>query len=672
MRLSGHNVIYKHAVRRVTRPRTGHVASLCGFHSTSNINSKSLADFRTIYERRDVNPNAKEIAILGGGITGLAAAWNLSTRTDAKITIYEKSDRLGGWVDSEVLDVNGGRILFEWGPRTLRPALGYGPGMATVDMLAELNIADEILPISKSSPAATNRYIYYPDHLVVMPGPVKSFWDIFRRLGALWTEPIFQGILSHVRSEPFVKIRDPKIQDESVGDFLTRRFGSDVTDNLASAFFHGIYAGDIYQLSARTLLPLFWYLETRHTDKELGILWQLLIETSSFFKKATFVPGRSIGAKDLRADIMSSPLNDAAMQIAILLQRSSVYTFKGGLGEITSSIEKALAENPNVTIQKSSPVNGVTFDKSTKQITVNGNNTDLKYDYVVSSLGPNTMLNFLGATKQHDSRKGSPPADVQQACHHSSSSASVMVVNLYYSNPSLIPASVRGFGYLIPRSVPFDSNPERALGVIFSSETSTPQGSSKESEKAQQRLIRRMESPGGNDAVAKKRATREMFIHERETGEGQDTAPGTKLTVMMGGHWWKGWQPEDLPSEDEAIEMAKALLKRHLGIDEAPEVAKARLNRDCIPQYPVGYREDMATIHRSLISEYQGRFKVAGPWWQGAVGFNDCIRKAREVAWAIQHGKDEMTGLEEYDRDEVWFLQNRDTGKLRLDRWYDE
>ncbi|KAI1608759.1 protoporphyrinogen oxidase [Exophiala viscosa] len=672
MRLSGHNVIYKHAVRRVTRPRTGHVSSLRCVHSTSSISSKTLADFRTIYDRSDVNPNAKEIAILGGGITGLATAWNLSTRTDAKITIYEKSDRLGGWVDSEVLEVDGGKILFEWGPRTLRPALGYGPGMATVDLLAELNIADEILPISKTSPAARNRYIYYPDHLVVMPGPVRSVWEIFRRIGALWTEPIFQGILSHVRSEPFVKIRDSRMQDESVGDFLTRRFGKNVTDNLASAFFHGIYAGDIYQLSARTLLPLFWYLETRHTDKELGILWQLLIETSSFFKKASFIPGRPVGAKDLRSDIMSSPLKDAVLDISILLHRSSVYTFKRGLGEITSSIEKALVENPNVTIQKSSAVEEITFDKNTKQITVNSKNTTSKYDYVVSSLGPGTMLKFLDATEQHKSRKGSPPSGVRQACDHSNTSASVMVVNLYYSNPNLIPASVRGFGYLIPRSVPYESNPERALGVIFSSETSTPQGPSNESVKARQMLSQRMASSTGNDNLAAKRARCENFIQEREMGEGQDTAPGTKLTVMMGGHWWKDWKPEDLPSEDEAIKMSKALLKRQLGIEEAPEVAKARLNRDCIPQYPVGYRDDMATIHKSLMSEYEGRFKVAGPWWQGAVGFNDCIRKAREVAWAIQHGKDEFTGLEEYDRDEVWYLQSRDTGKIRRDRWYDE
>lgn len=510
-----------------------------------------------------------------------------------------------------------------------------------------------------------------------MPGPVSRLSDIFRRLAALWTEPIFQGIWSHVRSEPFVKIRDPKVQDESVGDFLSRRFGKSVTDNLASAFFHGIYAGDIYQLSARTLLPLFWYLETRHRDKEPGILYQLLVETSSFFNKANFVSGRSVEGKQVRSDITSSPLKGAVMDITSLLRRASVYTFKQGLNEITSTIEKYLVKNPNITIKKSSPVDQITFDKSTKTVSITSHNTESKYDYIVSTLGPGTMNKFLDATSSHQSREVDPT--IHRACDHSNNAASVMVVNLYYSNPNLIPASIRGFGYLMPRSVPFEHNPERALGVIFSSETSKPQGSFgssqnhamiEESKKAREALTQRLGELSGNDAAAAKRKIRELYIQEREMDEGQDTAPGTKLTVMMGGHWWKDWDPQDLPSEDEAIEMAKALLKRHLNIDEAPEVAKARLNRDCIPQYPVGYREDMGVIHNALISEYQGRVKVAGPWWQGAVGVNDCVQKARETAWAIQHGKDEKTGLEEFDSDEVWYLQDRDTGLIHQDRWW--
>ena len=140
----------------------------------------------------------------------------------------------------------------------------------------------------------------------------------------------------------------------------------------------------------------------------------------------------------------------------------------------------------------------------------------------------------------------------------------VMVINLYYQNPNLIPYT--GFGYIIPQSVPISENPERALGVIFSSASAIE----------------------------------------------QDTATGTKLTVMMGGHWWDGWKPEDYPDEQTAIDMARTLLKRHLSITDSPVVARARLQRDAIPQHTVGHHDRMEQLDHALSREYGGRLKVAG------------------------------------------------------------
>ena len=159
-----------------------------------------------------------------------------------------------------------------------------------------------------------------------------------------------------------------------------------------------------------------------------------------------------------------------------------------------------------------------------------------------------------------------------------------MVVNLYFGTPSLLP--IRGFGYLLPRSVPFEQNPERALGVVFDS-----------------------------DATA-----------------GQDSAPGTKLTVMLGGHWWNGWS--SYPSSDDGIAMARAVLERHLGITEAPLFAQATLQRDCIPQYTVGHEERMVRADKALRERWDGRLLVAGNSYAG-VGVNDCVRAALDVALGV-------------------------------------
>lgn len=154
-----------------------------------------------------------------------------------------------------------------------------------------------------------------------------------------------------------------------------------------------------------------------------------------------------------------------------------------------------------------------------------------------------------------------------------------MVVNLYYPNPDLLP--VTGFGYLIPRSIPFDQNPERALGVIFGSDSSV----------------------------------------------GQDTAPGTKLTVMFGGHWWDDWLESDYPDHDTAVKMARSLLERHLNITDKPTLARSKLQRNAIPQYTVGHVSRMQELSRSVRDDFNKRLTLAGSWY-GGVGITDCVRQA--------------------------------------------
>ena len=83
-----------------------------------------------------LNPElqGKDIAVLGGGITGLASAFYLSEALpNARITLYEGSPRLGGWLRSTSVDVGNGTVVFEQGPRTLRP--NPPNGMVTLDLV---------------------------------------------------------------------------------------------------------------------------------------------------------------------------------------------------------------------------------------------------------------------------------------------------------------------------------------------------------------------------------------------------------------------------------------------------------------------------------------------------------------------------------------------------------
>ena len=92
-------------------------------------------------------------AVVGGGISGLAAAFYLRRLLPrAAVTVLEGSSRLGGWIQSSRFP----QSRHDHGPRTVRPA---GPqGANTLEMVQELGLADKVTPILSDHPAAKNRY----------------------------------------------------------------------------------------------------------------------------------------------------------------------------------------------------------------------------------------------------------------------------------------------------------------------------------------------------------------------------------------------------------------------------------------------------------------------------------------------------------------------------------
>ena len=204
----------------------------------------------------------------------------------------------------------------------------------------DLGLDDRVLMTSKSSAAAQNRFIYYPDHLVRMPGPGSS---LLRNISNVFSEPLFKGTISGALSE-FTKPRRPRdLQDESIGSFLTRRVGSALADNVVSAIFHGIYAGDIYNLSARALVPSLWAIEWRNNSILKGILAQ------------AFGGMQPIATSDL--DVMRTLQSQPVMSDTLeVVKRSSVFTFKGGIGELADRLEAKLHESGNVNILENTDV----------------------------------------------------------------------------------------------------------------------------------------------------------------------------------------------------------------------------------------------------------------------------------------------------------------------------
>lgn len=184
------------------------------------------------------NSDSKSIAVLGGGVTGLAAAYRLTT-LGHRVRLFEQGARLGGVVQTEL----SGGWLVEAGPNSFQET----PPAITA-LLHELHLGPERI---EASPAAENRYLVRRGRLVAAPqsalafinSPLLSFGAKLRVLAGL------------------LRPRRMRTTDFSVAAFTREHFGQQVLDYVVQPLIGGIYAGDPEKLSTRCAFPKIWQLE---------------------------------------------------------------------------------------------------------------------------------------------------------------------------------------------------------------------------------------------------------------------------------------------------------------------------------------------------------------------------------------------------------------------------
>lgn len=473
-----------------------------------------------------------------------------------------------------------------------------------IDQLGLLRQTDTTpYAIPKHHPILTKRYVYYPDHLVAMPGPpqpnMSTISKVFWGLGVgqkMLTEPVFKGVLSAVWSL-VNKDNDGKMRllrdkadkgmasippkryaiadyaDVSVGEFFLRLTGSlDLVNNTVSALFHGIWGGDIWKLSVAETNMQTLFLQLQH----YGMVFAPV-------KDHDYSSGKDIITR-----------NPAVIGIMEQYGPNCSYIgFHDGFSTLSNALAKALRNNPKVTIKTSSPVTAIRYDGEESKAVITSPNETHKYDKVVSSLYSGSLASLTG---------DSLPALKK------STAVTIQIVNLWYPNPDLT-ARTPGFGYLIPQSVPAEKNPHAALGVIFDSDREAAAGSPE-----------------------------------------YTAAPGTKLTVMLGGHYWDYLDPASWPSPEEAAAMAVDTVERQLGIPASePVYISSKVCRECIPQHLVGHRVRMAEAHTELYNAFRGTLAVVGGSYTSP-GVLPCLKAARDMALNVagQGYKDESKSNESH------------------------
>ena len=259
-------------------------------------------------------------------------------------------------------------------------------------------------------------------------------------------------------------------------------------------------------------------------------------------------------------------------ELVKIATESRMYSFPDGTETLSRRLREKL--EGKVTIRTDSPVQRVKMDGT--NIKVRTPLQSQSFTHVISTIPLPTLFRVLP----------SPPSELVKSFPPS---VTVGVVNLYYP-PGSITLPIHGFGYLIPKSTSSE-NPEDALGVIIVSDG----------------------------------------VQGQDSGEYKN---GVKLTVMLGGHYWR--EGTSYPSDDELLASAESVVARDLGISIDPSFNLVSLQRECIPQYEVGHWDRIQKLEGYLDSTFgRERFKLVGSAIDG-VGVNDCILAARKVAKRLQ------------------------------------
>ncbi|KAM4632946.1 protoporphyrinogen oxidase isoform 2-T2 [Polymixia lowei] len=347
------------------------------------------------------------VAVLGGGIGGLAASYYLTKSSQiTKVIILESSSRYGGWLWSTRRSDG---AIFEHGPRGIRPAGEVGCN--TLNMVEDLGLQSEILPVSYSHIASKNRYIYVNRKLHKMPSGIG---------GAIRTVPPFsRSLLLSVAMEPLVK--KGKEEDESIHSFVSRRLGKELADIAIDSLCRGVFAGDCRKLSVRSCFPPLYNAEKQRGSIVLGML---------------------LGSGPSPV-VLPGPLAQRSRK-----ESWAQWSLRRGVESFPEALTDWLAHSGRVQLHRHATVKQLQPSASGWEIQLEDGT--ISADHVISALPAKALSSVLPSSLQ--------PL-IQQL--QEISTVTVAVVNLEYKG-SILP--VEGFGHLIP-----SSEDRGVLGVVYDS-----------------------------------------------------------------------------------------------------------------------------------------------------------------------------------------------------------
>jgi oxygen-dependent protoporphyrinogen oxidase len=205
----------------------------------------------------------KKIVVIGGGMTGLSAAfWTVQEARqrgeEVEVTVIEQAEGFGGKVRTVVRD----GFVMEQGPDSF-----LGRKWPMLELVQALGFEDQLVP---TNPAAKKTYIIHKGKAHLMPQGlmlgVPTEVGPFVRTGLI-------SLVGKMRAgfDLVIPRRAASQGDESLGSFLRRRLGDQVMERIAEPLLAGIYAGDCDKLSLRATFPQFEAIERKYRSLIMGM-----------------------------------------------------------------------------------------------------------------------------------------------------------------------------------------------------------------------------------------------------------------------------------------------------------------------------------------------------------------------------------------------------------------
>jgi len=333
----------------------------------------------------------KRIAIIGGGISGLSAAYALEKQRNAgaeiEYTLYESAPRLGGVLVTDHVD----GCIIEAGPDSFLTEKPWA-----TDLCKELGLGNQLIgsndPDRKTYIVTRGKLIEMPDGLMFMV-PTKILpivlsplfsWKTKLRMAREWFHPPHKAN-----------------GDETVASLVERHYGPEMVDLLADPLLSGVYGGEASQLSVRAVLARFADMEAKH-----GSLGRAMLAA-----RKTAPNSQGGGAPPLFTSL------------------------ENGMQQMVDAVVAAL---PPVVLEANAHVQAVTPENGSWIVSA-GLDTD-QFDAVILALPTQAAANLLGRTS----------AELASELRGITYTSSVTVALAYDKKvrDSLPP----GFGFLVPRS----------------------------------------------------------------------------------------------------------------------------------------------------------------------------------------------------------------------------